>query len=75
MARFVHPSVHDVEKVSASVMTLTNDHCVTLKFEGHDLFGEPEEAEIRVFVPLPHESYARAIADAINAVPVPEVEG
>ncbi|PVE25398.1 hypothetical protein DC522_05735 [Microvirga sp. KLBC 81] len=72
MARFQHPAVHDVEKVSASVMTLSTDHCVTLKFEGRDYFGDPSEAEFRVFIPLIHTEYAHALAAAINAVPVPE---
>lgn len=74
MAHLHQPAVSDVEKVSASADTLSHDVCLTLKFEGHDLFGDHGEAEFRVFMPKALADYARAIAAAINAVPVPVTE-
>jgi hypothetical protein len=42
---------------------------------GQNCFQEVAEVTVDLFFPRTSEPYARAIADAINAVPVPEKVG
>lgn len=72
MAHFSQPAVHDVERTTARVVRLESALCLEIKCRGVNCFGEDAEATVDFFMPPHREGYAKALADAINAVPVPE---
>ncbi|HZH50293.1 MAG TPA: hypothetical protein VEZ16_00275 [Microvirga sp.] len=72
MAHFHDPSAHCVEAIRAESVALSDSHCLTLNLSGASYYGEQQKAKFNLFMPTELAGYARAIAAAINAVPVPE---
>jgi hypothetical protein len=74
MAHFNQPAVHNVERTKARVISLSDSEsiCLELQCAGMNCFQEEAEVTFDLFFPRTSETYARALAAAINAVPAPE---
>lgn len=71
MAHVTRPTIHDVEEISARVVTLEGSTCLVLRLSGTDPISRKQEvARVEFYFPEGSDDYAHRLAAAINTVPV-----
>lgn len=74
MVKPIDLAMFGVESIYAKTVKTDAAVSLCLLCDGKNDFGERTSAAMTFYLPTTHEEYARALAAAINAVPVPVTE-